>query len=416
MPKKVKNFLYQYYSTYVMPQKLVHQIALKNAQGGFILAAVVVCIGAVQFYQIYGLGFYHDSDFQCSLAHLYGISLIVWGIFSALAIIFALKHFKQHKKSKILNATIYTVFIIGVSFPFMNFFYDTLYSSTVGWCVSFLFSLGMLTVPPIIMICVLSLHLVFIFVFGFYDETYINLLIYYIATISLTISKWKNSIKSFENTENWNLALKGQDEKIIQMQTQIIAAFASLVETRDTVTGLHIRHTSMYVDLLSIQLAEDGYYSDILTPQTISLYVSAAPLHDMGKIVIPDTILNKKSQLNEKEFEIMKTHAEKGYEIIKNTLKNIERDEYIDIASKMALCHHERYDGKGYPQGLKGEEIPLCARIMSVADVFDALLSKRQYKEPLTKQQVLEIMQKDSGTKFEPCIIEALAKIQDKIV
>lgn len=412
---KTKNFLYSYLSNYIMPLKLKHEMAQKNAKGIFILAASLILVGFFQIYQIYGMKFYQETVTQLRFAQIYGLLMVVWGIAAILIIIAALKRYKKHHNMHLLNAAVNITFVIGVSINLLNFFFDLPLSATVAWCVAFLMSLGILTVSPVIMLSVLTLNVFFIFIFGFYDESYINLFIYYIATCIIAVTKWKNCIKSYENSEKINLILKEQDEKILQIQTQIIAAFANLVENRDTFTGEHIRRTSMYVDLLSIQLAEDGYYPEILTPQNIALFVSAAPLHDMGKIVISDTILNKNGKLNSEEYNNMKSHAEKGYEIIKKTLKNIERDEYVEIAAQMALCHHERYDGAGYPQGLKGNEIPLCARIMSVADVYDALLSRRQYKEPLTKQQALEIMKKASGTQFEPCIIEALIKIQDRI-
>ncbi len=416
MPKSKLQVLSNYFSSYIMPSNLKHQMAIKNAKGIYILAASLILIGFFQIYQIYGMKFYQETVTQLKFAQIYGLLMIIWGIAAIFIIIAALSHYKKRHNMHLLNAAVNTAFVIGVSINLLNFFFDLPLSATVAWCVAFLMSLGILTVSPVIMLSVLTLNVAFIFIFKFYDESYINLFIYYIATCIIAVTKWKNCIKSYENSEKVNLVLKEQDEKIIQMQTQIIAAFANLVENRDTFTGEHIRRTSMYVDMLSIQLKEDGYYPEILTPQNIALFVSAAPLHDMGKIAISDTILNKKTKLNAEEFDVMKSHAERGYSIIKKTLKNIERDEYVEIAAQMALCHHEFYNGGGYPQGLKGDEIPLCARIMAVADVFDALLSRRQYKEPLTKQQALEIMQKGSGTQFEPCIIEALAKIQDRII
>ena len=133
--------------------------------------------------------------------------------------------------------------------------------------------------------------------------------------------------------------------------------------------------------------------------------VMAAPMHDIGKIEISDTILNKPGKLTEEEFEIMKKHSEYGGDIIKDTISNVEEQEYCNIAYNIARYHHERYDGKGYPDNLKGEEIPLEARIMALADVYDALVSERVYKKAYSKETAIKIIQEGKGTQFDPNLV-----------
>jgi len=196
---------------------------------------------------------------------------------------------------------------------------------------------------------------------------------------------------------------------ISQMQQNIILEFANMVESRDLNTGEHIRHTADYVRRLAEELQREGKFSDILTDSYIRQVANSAPLHDIGKIKISDTLLNKPGKLTPEEFEIMKTHTTAGRDILRGALDNLSPDntEYMTQAINMATYHHERWDGAGYPEGLKGEQIPLCARIMAVADVYDALISKRSYKAPFTPGEATRIIISESGTHFDPSVVEA---------
>lgn len=207
-----------------------------------------------------------------------------------------------------------------------------------------------------------------------------------------------------------------KSRKIEIMQNKLIQAFANIVEWSDQYTGDHIKRTSKYVQIISEQLVKSGYYTDILTPETIKLYAEAAPLHDIGKINIPNNILSKPGKFTPEEYEIMKTHSRTGYEIITKDLKELENPEYIEIASQMALYHHERWDGSGYPNGISGKDIPLCGRIMAAADVLDALLSKRQYKEAFNIDTALSFYESGRGQHFEPCISDAVLLLKDEII
>lgn len=209
--------------------------------------------------------------------------------------------------------------------------------------------------------------------------------------------------------------LKNREHKIIHMQSRTIEGMAGLVESRDGETGEHVRNTALYVELIAQKLAEDSPYKQEMTPDYISLLKRYAPLHDVGKIVISDTILLKPARLTTDEFELMKQHTLEGGSIIDNILADIETPEHIKIARDIAVHHHERWDGTGYPSRLAGQDIPLGARIMSVADVFDALISKRCYKDAFTLEDAYKIIRESDGTQFDPVVVKAFFSAKPKI-
>lgn len=196
-----------------------------------------------------------------------------------------------------------------------------------------------------------------------------------------------------------------------EMQRAVIEDLADIVETRDLETGDHIKRTKLYVNILANALKNHNEYEDILTPDVIELMTNSAPLHDIGKIGVSDLILCKKGRLTEEEFNQMKTHTTIGGQIIKRILSDLGDEKSLDMAYDIALCHHEKWNGTGYPNGLKEEEIPLSARIMAIADVFDALVSKRCYKEALPFDDAVNIIIKDAGTHFDPNIVEVFKEI-----
>lgn len=190
------------------------------------------------------------------------------------------------------------------------------------------------------------------------------------------------------------------------MQNGLIITMADMVENRDSDTGAHIQKTAAYVRIILNGLAEKGYYSSKLTPKYIEDVVMSAPLHDVGKINIPDAVLNKPGKLTDEEFAIMKTHTTAGKKIMEQAISTVKGENYLKEARNMAAYHHERWDGKGYPEGLVGEVIPLSARVMAVADVFDALTSPRVYKPAFPIEKALEIIQEGAGTQFDPKCVE----------
>ena len=196
---------------------------------------------------------------------------------------------------------------------------------------------------------------------------------------------------------------------------EMVMGFATLVEKRDDNTGGHIRRTSLYVELLAKALRNRGYYKSILTKDYIKNLVMAAPMHDIGKISVPDAILQKPGKLTEEEFEIMKSHSEKGGRIIKETFGNLDDAQYVEMAYQVATFHHEKWNGKGYPRGLKDTEIPLCARIMAIADVFDAVSERRCYRDAMPIEQCFEIIKDGRERDFEPLLVDVFLEIRDDV-
>lgn len=196
-------------------------------------------------------------------------------------------------------------------------------------------------------------------------------------------------------------------EQISGMQSGMITFMAEVVENRDDNTGGHIRRTAEYVACIAKELKRQGKYNDILTDKYMRNMVVTAPLHDIGKIHIPDAVLNKPGKLTEEEFAVMKTHSTAGEELLTHARAELGESGYLNMAVEMAAFHHEWWNGKGYPYGISGQEIPLCARIMAVADVFDALTSKRCYKNAMPLEKAYAIIREESGTHFDPAVVEA---------
>ena len=201
-------------------------------------------------------------------------------------------------------------------------------------------------------------------------------------------------------------SIRHLSDSTAKMQDGLIITMADMVESRDSDTGAHIQKTAAYVKIIVEGLYKKGYYAEKITPKFMSDVVRSAPLHDVGKINIPDKVLNKPGKLTDEEYEIMKTHTTAGKIIMEKAISTVEGGSYLKEARNMAAYHHERWDGKGYPEGLHGEVIPLSARIMAVADVFDALTSARVYKPAFPMEKALAIIEEGKGTQFDPKCVE----------
>lgn len=201
--------------------------------------------------------------------------------------------------------------------------------------------------------------------------------------------------------ENLERDVNEKTAKLERIQHDIIISMASIVENRDNNTGGHIARTSDIMKIFVAHLQKKNKF-EMLTPNVAKCLIKAAPLHDFGKTAIPDNILNKKGKFEDWEYEIMKKHSEKGAVIVEKILHNTEDEEFKKIAVDVAHYHHEKWDGSGYPEGLKGEEIPFEARVMALADVFDALVSKRVYKESFSYDKAFGIIEESCGSHFEP--------------
>ena len=220
----------------------------------------------------------------------------------------------------------------------------------------------------------------------------------------------KGMVDTIENLEH-------QSEVISKLQNGLILVLADMVESRDQNTGEHVRKTAAYTDVIMRQLKREGIYTNQLTDEFMNDVVNSAPLHDIGKIQVSDTILNKPGKLTDEEFEIMKTHTTAGAEVISHAMKLVSEEDsgYLKEAMNLAHYHHEKWNGSGYPCGLKGEEIPLSARIMAVADVFDALVSKRSYKDGFPFEKAMAIIAEGSGNHFDPNVAGALLHASEEV-
>lgn len=227
----------------------------------------------------------------------------------------------------------------------------------------------------------------------------------FIFLLALTMAN--RSHKAIELLHTQNVNLKNTQDMIIEF-------VASCLDSHDLFTGRHVQHTKHYVKIIATKLRDFGYYTDVLTDETIHLYETAAFLHDIGKIHIPEGVLNKIGKFTEEDYKVMKTHPVEGKRLLEQ-LPKIGDGRFNQIAIDMAFTHHEKWDGTGYPRGLKGKEIPLSGRIMAAADVMDALISKRLYKEQFTINEAIKIFNESTEKQFEPCIVEATKACQEEI-
>ncbi len=210
--------------------------------------------------------------------------------------------------------------------------------------------------------------------------------------------------------------VKAKTTQIARLQSSIINTVAEIVEFRDAFTGGHIHRTQRYVELLINYMIEHNIYSEeIATWENTDSIVSATQLHDLGKIFISDAILNKTGKLTPEEFEIMKQHVTKGVEVIRRMEQEGEEEQaFLKYAEISAAAHHEKWDGSGYPLGLKGPDIPLLGRLMAIADVYDALISTRPYKKPLSAEEAAKIIIKGAGSHFDPRLVDVFRQLQSE--
>ncbi|HMT79848.1 MAG TPA: two-component system response regulator [Azonexus sp.] len=205
-----------------------------------------------------------------------------------------------------------------------------------------------------------------------------------------------------------------RSREIEAIQDVTILAMASLAETRDNETGNHIRRTQLYVFTLAEKLKTHPRFANFLTEHTIKLLFKSVPLHDIGKVGIPDRILLKPGKLTPEEFEIMKTHTTLGRDAIVTAERRLGVNvDFLSYAKEVAYSHQEKWNGSGYPEGLAGDAIPISARLMAVGDVYDALISRRPYKEPMPHNQAVQLIIDGRGTHFDPDIVDAFIALQD---
>ncbi len=227
---------------------------------------------------------------------------------------------------------------------------------------------------------------------------------------------YKAFSKMTEDSVTYVNELNDKDATIRKMQDSLILVLADMVESRDKNTGDHVRKTATYTGIIMNELISEGIYTDILTPEFVSDVIKSAPLHDIGKISVSDAILNKPGKLTDEEFTLMKTHTTAGSEIVQRVIETVPEAGYLDTAKELAEYHHEKWNGFGYPHGISGDEIPLSARIMAVADVFDALVSKRSYKEGMPVEKAFGIIEEGIGTHFDPYVARAFLNAREEVL
>lgn len=217
-----------------------------------------------------------------------------------------------------------------------------------------------------------------------------------------------------DNFNEMAMTLDEKSKKILAIQDSIIRGMAVMVEQRDNSTGGHINRTSDCVRIFMNHLGTNSKYS--FTPSFCAAVIKAAPMHDLGKIAVDDKVLRKPGRFTDEEYEIMKGHAAAGQVIVDRVLSEVDDEEFKKVTRNVAHYHHEKWNGTGYPNGIKGEDIPVEARIMALADVFDALVSKRCYKEAMSYDKAFEIIRKDLGTHFDPELGELFLHCKDELV
>ena len=214
--------------------------------------------------------------------------------------------------------------------------------------------------------------------------------------------------------DNLEIKVMEKTAEVVDLQNAILDTVADLVEYRDKLTGGHNTRTQCYLKAIVDEMAREGVYEDELSRWNMDFFLHAAQLHDVGKIAISDLILNKPAKLSPEEFEIMKTHVPMGVDAIEQIMNKTKGSAFLNHALLIAGTHHERWDGAGYPIGLKGSCIPLEGRLMAIADVYDALVSERPYKEPYPAWKACEIIEDGAGSHFDPVLVEVFKKAKNQ--
>jgi adenylate cyclase len=230
------------------------------------------------------------------------------------------------------------------------------------------------------------------------------------ATISLAVLTSARVVHERRRAES-------EQRRRLKAQRFIVDSLTSLTEARDSNTGRHVRRTQGYTRVVASELAKLSRFRGALTPETIELMAILAPLHDIGKVGIPDAVLNKPGPLTSDEYERMRTHPRLGYNAIVNaqTSSSIEDEEIMALAKEMVLTHHEWWDGHGYPRGLIGEQIPIGGRVLAIVDVYDALVGARPYRVPMTHEQAVAAIRAQRGTHFDPDVVDAFVAVEQDI-
>jgi putative two-component system response regulator len=225
--------------------------------------------------------------------------------------------------------------------------------------------------------------------------------------VHVLVESQKKELQHYAETLEKRVSEKTQE--VVQLQSAVLRAMANLVESRDDVTGGHVERTERFLKIMLEEMIKQKTYQDILENWNLNIILKSAQLHDVGKIHIRDSILLKPGALTDEEWEEMKKHTTFGENVIKKIQEDAKESEFLTHAKTMAGTHHERWDGSGYPYGMAGSNIPLEGRLMAIVDVYDALISERPYKKPFSVEQAMHIIKSESGTQFDPALVEVFS-------
>ena len=229
----------------------------------------------------------------------------------------------------------------------------------------------------------------------------------------LVRARVRNHLELKRHQDNLERLVKERTKRLALTQAVTIESLATLAEYRDPETGGHIKRTQNYVKALALHLKGHPRFRDVLSDENIELLYLSAPLHDMGKVGVPDNILLKAGKLTDEEFEEMKKHTTYGHDALRITEQKLGGDTFLSHAREIAYSHQEKWDGSGYPRGLKGDEIPISGRLMALADVYDALISKRVYKPPFSHEDAVKIIQEGKSRHFDPDVVDAFVALEN---
>lgn len=230
----------------------------------------------------------------------------------------------------------------------------------------------------------------------------------------LVKARVKNQLELKKYRDHLEEMVKVRTRELVLTQEVTIECMGTLAEYRDPETGGHIKRTKNYVKALATHLSTKPGYESVLDADTIEQLYKSSPLHDIGKVGVKDSILLKPGKLTDEEFKEMKKHSVYGCDVIKANERKLGETSFLSMARDIAYTHHEKWDGSGYPRGVAGEEIPLCGRIMALADVYDALISKRVYKAPLPHEIAVKIIKEGRGTHFDPSLVDLFLEISEE--
>jgi len=229
-------------------------------------------------------------------------------------------------------------------------------------------------------------------------------------------SNTESMARDFELRMALERQVQDQLRELAAAQLAMIFALSKLAESRDSDTGLHLERVREYCRILATELARRADFADTVTPEFVELVYRASPLHDIGKVAVPDAILRKPGKLSPEEFAVMKKHAEWGGNTLRQVAEQYPGNRLVSVGIEIAEGHHEKWDGSGYPRGISGMGIPLPARIVALADVYDAMTSRRPYKEPFTGEQTRRLILEGRGTHFDPSIVDAFVAVETEFL